>query len=77
VADNFTMIDRLLSGALNTVIMTLIGALAAAALVCAHGGALRLMGGAASSSIGFFIAAIGSGIAAALLIRHRNDLADR
>ena len=71
------MIDRILTGALHLVVMTIITALAAVALACAHWGALRLIGGTMGSGCGLLIAGGASAVAAALLIRYRNDLVDR
>jgi hypothetical protein len=71
------MLDRLLSGALNLLVMSMITLIAAAALVCAHGGLLQICAGASKSGAGMLTAAASLSVAAGFLIRNRNDLADR
>lgn len=70
------MIDRLVSGALRAVIMTAITLLAGGTLVCAHAGVLRLCSGATPAGVTCLGVSAGLAIAAALLIRFRNDLVD-
>ena len=76
-ADNLFMIDRILYSTLNLTVMTLIALLSAAALICGHWGVLRLLSGAGST--GGTLLGVGAALAAAamLMIRNRNDLADR
>lgn len=70
------MSHRLISGALRMVIMSAITLLAGATLVCVHAGILRLCMGTAGPGITFLGIGAGLAIAAAVLIRYRNDLAD-
>jgi hypothetical protein len=70
------MVDRLVSGALRAVIMTAITLLAGGTLVCAHAGVLRICSGGTHAGITLLGAAGGLALAAALLIRYRNDLVD-
>jgi hypothetical protein len=72
-----SMIDRILYSTLNLTVMTLIALLSGAALVCGHWGVLRMLSGA--RSVGGTLLAIAAALAAAalLMIRNRNDLADR
>ena len=77
MADNSFMLNRILSSALNLTIMTSIALLAAATLICAHWGVLRLLSGAGPTG-GFLLGtACLLAVAATLMIRNRNDLADR
>jgi hypothetical protein len=71
------MIDKLLYSTLNLTIMTAIALLAAATLICAHWGILRLLSG--SPTGGGILLGISAGLAAAAtyMIQNRNDLADR
>ena len=71
------MIDRLVSGALHLVVMTIIATLAAGALVCAHWGVLLLIGGATRGGWGLLAGGAAAAVATAALIRYRNDLVDR
>lgn len=70
------MIDRFVSGALHLVVMSIIATLAAGALVCAHWGLLLLIGGTSKGGCGLLAGGAGAAIAAALLIRYRNDLVE-
>jgi len=70
------VIDRLVSGALHLVVMTIIATLAAGALVCAHWGLLLLIGGTSTGGCGLLAGGSTAAIAAALLIRYRNDLVE-
>lgn len=70
------MIDRLVSGTLRAVIMTAITLLAGGTLVCAHAGVLRICSGGAPAGVPLIGAAAALALAAALLIRYRNDLVD-
>jgi hypothetical protein len=69
--------DKLLWGMLNLVIVGMITLLAAAALVCAHTGVLRLCAGVRQTGFGLLAGAGAFSIAAGMLIKHRNDLVDR
>lgn len=71
------MMDRILSGTLNFVIVTLIAGLSAAALACAHWGALRILSGVWAGGAGLLGGSAVLASAAWLLIRNRNDLVDR
>ena len=71
------MVDRILSGMLNLVIVTLISTLSAAALGCAHWGALRILGGTWYAGAALLVTSVGLAMAAWMLIRNRNDLVDR
>ena len=71
------MVDRFLSVALNVVIVTLISTLSAAALACAHWGALRLLNGTWGGGGALLISSAALTVASWMLIRNRNDLVDR
>lgn len=71
------MVDWMIGRTLSLVIMTMIVALAATALICAHWGLLALIGGAAGQGARILLAAAALAVAAGLMIRHRNDLVDR
>ena len=70
------MFERLVSGTLRAVIMTFITLLAGGTLVCVHAGVLRLCCGATHAGITLLGVSARLAIAAALLIRYRNDLVD-
>lgn len=70
------MLNRLISGALRTVIMSAITLMAGATLVCAHAGVLRLCMGATRAGATFLGIAAGLAIGSGVLIRYRNDLVD-
>jgi len=69
--------DKLLSGVLNLVIVGMITLMAAAALLCAHTGVLRICAGSRQTGIELIAGAAGLSIAAWFIIKHRNDLVDR
>lgn len=71
------MMDRILSGTLNLVIVTLIATLSAAALACGHWGVLRILCGNWEGGTALLCGAAALTIAAWILIRNRNDLVDR
>lgn len=71
------MLDKLVSGALHLVVMTIIATLAAGALVCAHWGVVLMIGGAAKGAWGLLAGGAAAAAATAVLIRYRNDLVDR
>lgn len=70
------MLDRLIFGALRAVIMTAITLLAGGTLVCVHSGVLRICSGGTHGGIVLLGVSAALAVAAALLIRFRNDLAD-
>jgi hypothetical protein len=70
------MLNRLVSGALRTVIMSAIMLMAGAMLVCAHAGVLRLCMGVPRAGITFLGIAVALAVGAWVLIRYRNDLVD-
>jgi hypothetical protein len=69
--------DKLLSGALNLVIMGMITLLAGATLVCAHSGVLRICAGARGSGGVLLGVAAMLSLATWMIIKFRNDLVDR
>jgi hypothetical protein len=71
------MLARLLSLSLTLVINTSITCLAAAALIFAHLGILRLIAGAGQQGGTLLGISLAVALAAAFMIRNRNDLADR
>jgi hypothetical protein len=71
------MLVRLLSLSLTLVINTCITCLAAAVLIFAHQGILRLIAGAAQQGTALLGVSIALALAATFMIRNRNDLADR
>jgi hypothetical protein len=71
------MMNRLLYSSLSLVINSSIAVLAAAALVFAHLGVLRMISGAAPLGGGLLGVSAGLALAATFMIRSRNDLADR
>ncbi len=71
------MLNRILSSVLNLAIMTSICLLAAATLICAHWGVLRILSGAGPDGGYLLGTASFLAVAAAFMIRNRNDLADR
>ena len=71
------MIDRVLAGALNFVIVSMIAVLSAASLACGHWGVLRMFSGNWSGGTVLVGIALVLAIATWLLIRNRNDLVDR
>lgn len=74
---NSHMIDRVLAGALNFVIVGMIALLSAASLACGHWGALRMLSGNwTGGGVLLGVAAVFA-VATWLLIRNRNDLVDR
>ena len=76
LADTVFMFDRLLHCGLSLAINTSIAVLAAAALVFAHLGVLRLIAGAAPLGGELLGLSGGLALAATFMIRNRNDLAD-
>jgi len=71
------MAERLLYMTLNFTIMSTIALLAATSLICADFGAIRLLSGHVPSGSTLVACAAGAAVASLILIRHRNDLADR
>jgi hypothetical protein len=71
------MLNRILYSALNLTVMTAIALLAAATLICAHSGVLRLLSGAGPAGGILLGTASLLALAATFMIRNRNDLADR
>jgi len=71
------MAERVLYSTLNFTIMSTIALLSATSLICADFGAIRLLSGAIPAGSSLIGCAAGAAAAAMLLIRHRNDLADR
>ena len=71
------MLNWMLYSALNLTIMTSIALLAAATLICANWGVLRLLSGSGSAGGILICTASLLAVAAAFMIRNRNDLADR
>ena len=71
------MLNWLLYSALNLTIMSSIALLAGATLVCANWGVLRMLSGAAPTGGILLGTASMLALAAAFMIRNRNDLADR
>ena len=71
------MMDRMIAGAMNFVIVTMIAVLSAASLACGHWGVLRMFSD--NWTGGVVLMAVAAGLASAtwLLIRNRNDLVDR
>jgi len=76
-ADNAFMLNWMLYSALNLTIMSTIALLAAATLVCANWGVLRLLSGAGTAGGILVGTAALLAVAAMFMIRNRNDLADR
>jgi len=76
-ADNLFMLNWMLYSALNLTIMSSIALLAAATLVCANWGVLRLLSGAGTAGGILVGTAALLAVAAMFMIRNRNDLADR
>lgn len=70
------MLNRLVSGALRAIVMTAITLLAGGTLVCAHAGVLRLCCSNPAGGLTLLGVSAAMAIAAAVLIRYRNDLAD-
>lgn len=70
------MLNRLISGALRTVVMSAIMLMAGATLVCAHAGVLRLCMGMSQAGITFLGISAALAFGAWVLIRYRNDLVD-
>jgi hypothetical protein len=71
------MIDRVLAGALNFVIVTMIAVLSAASLACGHWGVLRMFGGNWPGGVVLVAVSALLALSAWMLIRNRNDLVDR
>jgi hypothetical protein len=71
------MLNRILYSTLNLTIMTSIALLAAATLICAHWGVLRLLSGSGPAGGMLLSTACFLAVAVAFMIRNRNDLADR
>lgn len=71
------MADRLLAGVLNLVIMSLISAMAGAALFCAYSGVLDIFSAVPRTGVALLISALALSIGAALTINYRNDLVDK
>ena len=71
------MIDRVLAGALNFVIVSMIAVLSAASLACAHWGVLRMFSGNWTGGAVLVAVALVLASATWFLIRNRNDLVDR
>lgn len=76
-ADNVLMPERFLYSTLNFTIMSTIALLAATSLICADFGAIRLLSGSVRGGSVLVGCAAASAFAVMLLIRNRNDLADR
>ena len=70
------MLNRLISGALRTLIMSAIMLMAGATLVCAHAGVLRFCMGTPRAGIILLGVSAALAIGAWVLIRYRNDLVD-
>jgi hypothetical protein len=71
------MAERLLYSTLNFTIMSTIALLSATSLICADFGVIRLLSGAVPAGSTLIGCAAAAAVAVCLLIRHRNDLADR
>ena len=71
------MPERLLYSTLNFTIMSTIALLAATCLICADFGAIRLLSGSVQAGSMLVGCSAGAAAAVMLLIRNRNDLADR
>jgi hypothetical protein len=71
------MMDKLLWGAMNLVIVTLISTMAATALFCAHTGVLNIFSGNIHGGIILLTLSAGLAGGSGLMIKYRNDLVDR
>ena len=73
----WSMVDRLLSHALNGVVLMMIASMAAAMLVCGHFGVLRLISGAPQNGAAMLACAAALALAVGFMVHFRNDLVDR
>jgi hypothetical protein len=71
------MADRLLSFAMNFVMVSLIAGIAGASLALGYWGLLRILSGFPADGAALLTGSMATGIATYFLTRYKNDLVDR